>query len=103
MAYNSSALAFYRLHYISLFKFKHFKGLMPVALHFDRVVESDYDLVDKSSIEKEFGVTMNEKWRKNQNFSNVSVSERYFENNIRRFSSFLIGFFSLIYGTFHCR
>lgn len=52
---------------------KYIIGLMPVALHFDRVVESDYDLVDKSSIEKEFGVTMNEKWRKNQNFSNVSL------------------------------
>uniref|UniRef100_A0A915ADG3 K Homology domain-containing protein n=1 Tax=Parascaris univalens TaxID=6257 RepID=A0A915ADG3_PARUN len=48
---------------------KYIISLMPVALHFDRVVESNYDLVDKSSIEKEFGVTMNEKWRKNQNFS----------------------------------
>ncbi|VDM25518.1 unnamed protein product [Toxocara canis] len=52
---------------------KYIIGLMPVALHFDRVVESDYDLVDKSAIEKEFGLIMNEKWRKNQNFNNVSL------------------------------
>uniref|UniRef100_A0A915ABE7 K Homology domain-containing protein n=1 Tax=Parascaris univalens TaxID=6257 RepID=A0A915ABE7_PARUN len=83
---------------------KYIISLMPVALHFDRVVESNYDLVDKSSIEKEFGVTMNEKWRKNQNFSNISVSDRYFENSLRRFSSYLIAFsLSLVYGTFHCR
>ncbi|VDN04988.1 unnamed protein product [Thelazia callipaeda] len=51
----------------------YFKGLLPVSVQFDRILEFDYDLIDKADIEAKFGVTVSEKWRKSRTISNVTL------------------------------
>ncbi|CAG9530787.1 unnamed protein product [Cercopithifilaria johnstoni] len=52
---------------------KYIIGLLPVAVQFDRILESDYDLIDKALIETKFGITINEKWRKSRAVSNATL------------------------------
>uniref|UniRef100_A0A915PUR7 SAM domain-containing protein n=1 Tax=Setaria digitata TaxID=48799 RepID=A0A915PUR7_9BILA len=54
---------------------KYIIGLLPVAVQFDRILESDYDLIDKALIEAKFGITINEKWRKSRALVVLSSSE----------------------------
>ncbi|VDD91240.1 unnamed protein product, partial [Enterobius vermicularis] len=65
-----------------------FIGLLPVSVHFDRVVEPNSDLFDKHVIEATYGVTVSEKWRKCQGPSKVSLvvvvsTERYVSDLFR--------------------
>ncbi|EJW79058.1 hypothetical protein WUBG_10032, partial [Wuchereria bancrofti] len=53
---------------------KYIIGLLPVAVQFDRILESDYDLIDKTLIETKFGITVNEKWRKSRTVNNATAS-----------------------------
>ncbi|MFH4976230.1 hypothetical protein AB6A40_002939 [Gnathostoma spinigerum] len=52
---------------------KYIISLMPVSMHFDRVVESENDTTDKYAIESKYGIAVNEKWRRNQSSNNVSL------------------------------
>uniref|UniRef100_A0A0R3S2J0 SAM domain-containing protein n=1 Tax=Elaeophora elaphi TaxID=1147741 RepID=A0A0R3S2J0_9BILA len=52
---------------------KYVIGLLPVAIQFDRILESDYDLIDKALIETKFGVSINEKWRKSRAVNNATL------------------------------
>ncbi|KAM3725917.1 Protein bicaudal [Dirofilaria immitis] len=52
---------------------KYIIGLLPVAVQFDRILESEYDLIDKALIETKFGITINEKWRKSRAISNATL------------------------------
>ncbi|KAL3982778.1 KH domain family protein [Acanthocheilonema viteae] len=52
---------------------KYIIGLLPVAVQFDRILESDYDLIDKALIETKFGITISEKWRKSRAVSNATL------------------------------
>uniref|UniRef100_A0A8R1TUC9 SAM domain-containing protein n=1 Tax=Onchocerca volvulus TaxID=6282 RepID=A0A8R1TUC9_ONCVO len=54
---------------------KYIIGLLPVAVQFDRILESDHDLIDKALIEAKFGITINEKWRKSRTLVVLSSSE----------------------------
>uniref|UniRef100_A0A0N5ALL0 SAM domain-containing protein n=1 Tax=Syphacia muris TaxID=451379 RepID=A0A0N5ALL0_9BILA len=61
-------------------------GLLPVSIHFDRVVEPSCDLFDKHIIEATYGVTISEKWRKYQGSSKLIVAvgtERYVSDLFR--------------------
>ncbi|KAK6111137.1 KH domain family protein [Brugia pahangi] len=52
---------------------KYIIGLLPVAVQFDRILESNYDLIDKTLIETKFGITVNEKWRKSRTVNNATL------------------------------
>ncbi|VDK80045.1 unnamed protein product [Litomosoides sigmodontis] len=52
---------------------KYIIGLLPAVVQFDRVLESDYDFIDKTLIQTKFGVTVNEKWRKSRTVNNSTL------------------------------
>ncbi|VDN59428.1 unnamed protein product [Dracunculus medinensis] len=49
-------------------------GLLPVAIHFDRIVDSENEIIDKAMIKAEYGVNINEGQRTNRNIGNISVN-----------------------------
>ncbi|MCP9265845.1 Protein bicaudal C-like protein 1 [Dirofilaria immitis] len=58
-------------------------GLLPVAVQFDRILESEYDLIDKALIETKFGITINEKWRKSRAISNATATRERILNLVQ--------------------
>uniref|UniRef100_A0A1I7W0Q2 SAM domain-containing protein n=1 Tax=Loa loa TaxID=7209 RepID=A0A1I7W0Q2_LOALO len=62
---------------------KYIIGLLPVAVQFDRILESDYDLIDKALIETKFGITINEKRRKSRAINNATATRERILNLVQ--------------------